>query len=592
MIEQIGSLLAVSFLGVLFITVLYTSSSNIERNKTAQAAENSPAVKPKKTAKKVSVKPAEGKRDSDVSRNSRTMEDLPPAPGDIMDYTDSCETKLYDLDKWTSCERFFFLTSPIRGYYNKFSDFADKNREFYFASHPLFHEDNIIEATIKTPNKKGFDTVANITESFSAPLNFEMCKSYETGCDFSSKININTSNFEPGLYLLKIVTRKNSLVRDSTVSFPFIVKPKVSKPMLLVYPNWTHQAYSRSGGLSLYKKFVSNPENHTYSWENFTNAETVSFKRPVEGVRREHRFHVATPLLNFLKSRNEDFTIIAQEDFDSFISAGEAQVLVIFGHNEYWTKENTENVQAFLRNSGKVLNLSGNTLWWWLKQDDLGLTLSRNEARREPITDMALSTFMSADLRSEALFGSSFATAGYPIKSTNPKLDQLKSDTVDLAAKAQEVIIACEPSWVTSAGLSAGQKIGGTSKALNVELDGVPLNQDDFSIDPNFRSDPKSRLRVIGRGPARIQTPFFKSMGVTSITPATPTYSGLISEYVYQDKGRVLNFNSVGATSILSGKTADADYQSLIAQMIEYLKQTEYNEDNIPGCEWFKGKPY
>ena len=40
------------------------------------------------------------------------------------------------------------------------------------------------------------------------------------------------------------------------------------------------------------------------------------------------------------------------------------RLLVSVGHDEYWSEEMRDNVEAFLENGGNAAFLSGNTCWW------------------------------------------------------------------------------------------------------------------------------------------------------------------------------------------------------------------------------------
>lgn len=517
---------------------------------------------------------------------------LPQQPPGFSSITVSCEKKIYALEKWKKCQRYIYLMPPVRGYFDEFSALPSV-RTFNYAAHPFFDNQHIESAVIQRTNKRGWETIEDITHLFKDPLKYSPCRSYQDGCGFNQVLSLDTSGFEPDLYTLKISVKKQKQVRNHAVAFPFIVRPPRSQGLVLVYPNWTHQAYSRTGGLSLYKKFHPNDEAFSYDWVNDRNKKTVSFKRPIEGVRLEHRYHVAVPLLNFLKARGLEYTIIAQEDFDTFIQDKNTSTLVLFGHNEYWTRKNTLNLQSFLKNSGRVLNLSGNTLWWWLVENENSISLDRGAARNVPISNYARGDFMPPDLQTAALLGSSFVAGGYPVSPKDKNLSALKSPQVNAALASQELITKCAPSWVKRADLKTGYRFGAGAKSLRVELDGIALVQDSFEIDPNFKIDQQSRLRVIAYGPARVNTPFFNEMGVTSIPLKIPFYSGLVSEYDYRGKGRVLNFNSVGVTSVLTDDSDDAkSIQKLIAAMIVYLENGTFENNDIPNCLWFEGSEY
>jgi hypothetical protein len=45
------------------------------------------------------------------------------------------------------------------------------------------------------------------------------------------------------------------------------------------------------------------------------------------------------------------------------------------GHDEYWSKEQSDTVEAHVDGGGSVAFLSGNTLWWQVRFEDVGHTM-------------------------------------------------------------------------------------------------------------------------------------------------------------------------------------------------------------------------
>lgn len=531
--------------------------------------------------------------DAKISNAKEPQAVLPTKPLGFDEITDGCEKKIYEEREWTGCERFLFLTPPLRGYFEAISGPQKILRKFSFAGHPYYDGVPVSSAQILKMTKTGWKPVKTVTDQFKDDLSFAPCKSYKAGCDFPQNVLLDTSELAPDLYLLKFKFDKIKEVRDRNAAFPFIVLPNSmddASSRVLVYPNWTHQSYVRTGGGSMYKRFTLTETDGKTIWSNFTFDDDVSLQRPVEGVRVEHRYNVATPLLSFLKSEDYTYTIISQEDYDDYVTRKDTDTVMLFGHNEYWTKKNAENTQQYLEQGGDIINLSGNTMWWWLRHNGNILSLGREEARDlKRAGDVAQAPFMPLDLQPQALLGVNFATGGYPVGAKQKNVGDFFPGAEDLEKAVQEFTPLCVPTWLEDAGLIAGEKFGGDAMALRVEVDGVPINQKTNAIDPNFAIDPESKLRVIAHAPAFSRTPYFNYLNITTIPSREPYNAGMITEYVYRGKGRVLSIPSVGATMALTGDTDDhIRFRSIVSSMLTSVNSEKQDDSDILGCPWFQ----
>ena len=101
---------------------------------------------------------------------------------------------------------------------------------------------------------------------------------------------------------------------------PFIVKSASPVDFTIVYPSNTVNAYSHSGGKSLYDK-IDRP------WQ-------VSFQRPMELQGNAH-----AGLKWFATLTNYAIGYVSDEDMDTYASIQNSKILVIVGHSEYWTRK-------------------------------------------------------------------------------------------------------------------------------------------------------------------------------------------------------------------------------------------------------------
>jgi hypothetical protein len=133
---------------------------------------------------------------------------------------------------------------------------------------------------------------------------------------------------------------------------PVIVKAPPTEPvdMVIVYPSNTSAAYNDAGGRSLY---TADP------------ATGVSFLRPAGG----NQLSFFNPFLIWMARLDLPYRIryVADIDLDDYDEIGDAKLLVIIGHSEYWTRAARENFDQFVLSGGNALMLSGNNMWWQVR---------------------------------------------------------------------------------------------------------------------------------------------------------------------------------------------------------------------------------
>lgn len=138
---------------------------------------------------------------------------------------------------------------------------------------------------------------------------------------------------------------------------PFIVRTSQPVDLMIVYASNTANAYATTGGKSLYTPPPNKPSQ-------------VSFHRPIPLEA------FSGYCLNWFEDLS-GFTVgyVADSDLDYYDRISKAKILVIIGHNEYWTRAARLNFDRFVDDGGDALILSGNTMWWQVRYADDGRTL-------------------------------------------------------------------------------------------------------------------------------------------------------------------------------------------------------------------------
>lgn len=159
-------------------------------------------------------------------------------------------------------------------------------------------------------------------------------------------------------------------------SIPVIVRSHTSADVVVVFPSNTENAYCYSGGKSLYSS-IDRPK-------------AVSFLRPIPFPNQSLNF--SEEGFKFFHSTNKySIGYVADYDLDDYSTFEHAKVLVIMGHNEYWTRKARLNFDRFVDEGHHALILSGNTMWWQVRYNENAQLICYRDLS-DPIDDPKLKT--------------------------------------------------------------------------------------------------------------------------------------------------------------------------------------------------------
>ncbi len=165
----------------------------------------------------------------------------------------------------------------------------------------------------------------------------------------------------------------------------FVVRQAVpGSPVLLSVPFTTWQAYNRAG----------EPGQSVYWTESPTRAARVTFDRPGGGPPPE-RWEEG--LMRWLRRSGHDVAYCSNLDLhDGLDLLSRHRMLIVNGHDEYWSLEMRDAVEEFVRRGGNVAFFAGNTCWWQIRLEDGGRTMV---CHRDAVSDPAASGSASIDPR-------------------------------------------------------------------------------------------------------------------------------------------------------------------------------------------------
>jgi hypothetical protein len=162
----------------------------------------------------------------------------------------------------------------------------------------------------------------------------------------------------------------------------FVVRTnRPTGPVLLSLPFATWQAYNRAGV----------PGEGLYWTEDPRRAARVSFDRPGGGPPPERW---EDGLLRWLRDERIDVDLCS--DIDLHLRPEllrHYRLLVVNGHDEYWTWEMRDAVEDFTRRGGNLAIFGGNTCWWQMRLEDGGRTMvCYRDAATDPCASPELTT--------------------------------------------------------------------------------------------------------------------------------------------------------------------------------------------------------
>lgn len=186
------------------------------------------------------------------------------------------------------------------------------------------------------------------------------------GCDWPVAYTLQVpTNWPSGVYLATVWDQDGWPGGYGSHIF-FIVKedqPASNAKILFQLPTNTWQAYNDYGGWSLY----TNPPGRR-----------ITFDRPYQpcytGGGCVYKWEI--PLVRWLESEGYAVDYIASEDLHADPSLlFNYRLFITAGHDEYWSKEIRDNLDAFVAAGGNAAIFSGNTSYRQIRYEESGRTL-------------------------------------------------------------------------------------------------------------------------------------------------------------------------------------------------------------------------
>ena len=206
------------------------------------------------------------------------------------------------------------------------------------------------------------------------------------GCSWKRNYRLSVpANWPSGLYYAYIGSGANAC------TVPFVVRPAVATPgvkTLVCVPMLTVQAYNAYGGKSIYD----------FNSSSRVRASQVSLDRPLTEAFNSFFDTWSQYLVRWMAKNGLAADFCTDLDIDATPSLLPAyQLYVQAGHDEYWTANRRNTMDAFVANGGNVAYLGGNTCWFQARlaagNGEANRTLvCYKDAATDPVTDATLKT--------------------------------------------------------------------------------------------------------------------------------------------------------------------------------------------------------
>ncbi len=225
---------------------------------------------------------------------------------------------------------------------------------------------------------------------------------WEEGFGYQASARLRIPNLKSGIYLWE-------------GKIPLVVKSQNPK-IVILYSSNTENAYCPAGGKSLYG----------FNSTDFKMASKVSFLRPIPLPKHSEEF------LRWIHTQSlPEVGYVTDMDMDNYQEIRKANLLIIPGHNEYWTEKARRNFDQFVNEGKDALILSGNTMWWQVRyeSDNTQLVCYRT-ANEDPIKSPKQKTINWNELQLEYpilnSIGVDFSLAGFGLKHRDKGWDGFK----------------------------------------------------------------------------------------------------------------------------------------------------------------------
>jgi|ETNmetMinimDraft_21_1059911.scaffolds.fasta_scaffold00524_12 hypothetical protein len=305
----------------------------------------------------------------------------------------------------------------------------------------------------------------------------------------------------------------------------------------VVHPLYTWQAYNTENGGSFY-------------WgEEFDNGKiSISLNRPMPANSAYHTIQSVMPFIVALDNAKIGFKSFCNHDLHNNPELLEGiDVLVIPGHDEYWSHTIRNGVEGFVRNGGHIASFSGNVGWWAINVngDEIYVNKShQNDTNEFPSgTGQFKQPWINKPI--QTLMGMSYQFAGYPVKRyPYGTYSKGRIGKHDYDNSGDLIILENEHPVFSGLSFEEGDRWGDKEDVLSVEVDGVLLEDNRVA---HYRMEGVPReITVLAKALVQCSGGLIDTDGNFGSGVSFQEVGIACETSPFDEGGRVLNFGSIG----------------------------------------------
>ncbi len=369
------------------------------------------------------------------------------------------------------------------------------------------------------------------------------------GCKFPVVGRFAPGDLKYGVYFARLFGKSGYISRQAY----FLLRPEPEdvpeNAVGLLSPTFTWQAYNRVANLSFYTREPS---------RNYR----ISLRRPLN--TRLAGAHNGRSTVAFARKLEEmglaPIHLSSMDLHRKHAYARRLRLLIIPGHDEYWTDDIRRFVEEFLEAGGQVAIFSGNVSFFKIVLKDGQLWVSKKG--REPTHEVYRQTgrwsrpWIKRPI--QQLLGLTYDFGGYPLhrilseeqlrKSSGGRISYLQSHKMRVVAPKHPIF--------RHTGLGKDDLIGGEIPLISIEVDAAPLKSDG-SLDMALLGKVDGKLRNLAWGYA------------IKHKKAEIKKRAMIAELTRKNGARLIHFGSIGWFASVDADVPDVT--QIFANTVNYL---------------------
>jgi len=369
--------------------------------------------------------------------------------------------------------------------------------------------------------------------------------------------NINLEDLQGGVYSYRLYT--SDILLDDPQYF-IIYDPNSSSKVAIMHPLFTWQAYNVYGGESFYRG------------AQFDNTKKIelTLERPLTTQSDYHRPESTIPTIRLLEKngiKTDSICNLTLHETKGLLD--KYDLLILVGHDEYWTHTMYDQLEDFVRAGGNVVAFAANILCWAIEVENGNIRVDkRNQYIEGESGSNSSGHFRNPwiNRQQQSLFGLAYWYAGYPVSRIDPTVASQHLTQDQIRNSGAIHVIDMGHQIFSGVKIDNGKILTTETNLLDVELDGVFISKD--KVDFTRTVDVPKNTKVLAKSIVNVAHTRVNQNGKVTSDVSFETV-GIITECSPYPKGGVtLQLGSV--CFFRAAKNPSSNEAKLMINMVKY----------------------